>query len=70
MRYIKETPRLNVQFLDSNTEEVVFEVSDRTWMNVGELLSDTYVTEIFNQNNIKKPEKLLVLVVGEYNKVN
>lgn len=66
MNYVKETPRLTVQFLNSDTEEVIFQVNDRTWMNVGELLSDGYVTQVLNQNNIEKPENLMVLVVGNF----
>lgn len=69
MRYVKQTPRLTVQYLDSDTEEVIFQVTDRTWMTVGELLSDTYVTEVLTQNKIKKPQNLMVLVYGEYNKI-
>lgn len=70
MKYKKETPRLSVKYIDSDTEETVFEVNDRSWMNVGELLSDTYVTEVLKQSNVKKPQNLMVLVVGEYSKVD
>lgn len=67
MRYTKDTPRLTVKYVDADTEETIFEVKDRNWMNVGELLSDYYVTEVIKQN-IKGeiPDNLLVLVVGEY----
>jgi len=66
-KYTKDTPRLTVKYINSQTEETIFEVKDRNWMNVGELLSDHYVTEVMRQN-IKGtvPDKLLVLVVGEY----
>lgn len=67
MKYIKDTPRLTVKYIDGDTEETIFEVKDRNWMNVGELLSNHYVSEVMRQN-IKNdlPENLLVLVVGEY----
>jgi hypothetical protein len=69
MKYkkIDNNPRLNVQFLDSDTDEVIFEVKNRTWMNVGELLSEDIVNQVISQN-IKGeiPENLMVLIVGEY----
>lgn len=66
MKYTKDTPRLTVQYVDADTEEIVFEVNDKNWMNVGELLSDHYVNEVISQNVSKMPENLMVLVVGEY----
>lgn len=66
MKYKKNTPRLTVKYINADTEETVFEVNDRNWMNVGELLSDYYVTEVMRQNIKKLPKNLLVLVVGEY----
>ena len=69
MKYVKDTPRLTVKYIDSVTEETIFEIKDRTWINVGELLSDHYVTEILNQNRIKTPNELMVVVVGEYSLV-
>jgi len=69
MKYKKvdNNPRLNVQFLNSDTDEVIFEVKNRTWMNIGELLSEDIVTQVISQN-IKGeiPVNLMVLVVGEY----
>jgi len=67
MRYAKETPRLTVKYIDADTEEVLFEVPNRTWNNVGELMADHYVTELMRLN-VKGtvPDNLLVIVVGEY----
>jgi len=67
MKYSKDTPRLTVKYINADTEETIFELNDRTWMNVGELLSDHYVNEIVKQNINNPPENLMVLVVGEYN---
>lgn len=67
MKYTKNTPRLTVKYVNADTEETIFEINDRNWMNVGELLSDYYVNEIVKQNiDHELPENLLVLVVGEY----
>ena len=68
MKYIKKTPRLTVKYVNADTEEIIFEVKNRNWMNVGELLSDHFVTDVMRQNiEGEIPENLLVLVVGEYN---
>jgi hypothetical protein len=68
MKYTKNTPRLAVKFINADTEEVLFEVHDRSWMNVGELLSDFYVDNLMKTElkNKKLPKNLLVLVVSEF----
>ena len=67
MKYTKDTARLTVKYIDTDTEVTLFEVKDRNWMNVGELLSDHYVTEVMKQNMKGEiPINLMVLVVGEY----
>jgi len=69
-KYKKETPRLSVQYVNADTEEVLFEINNRTWMNVGELLTDAYVNKIVERELsgavIEPPKNLMVLVVGEY----
>lgn len=68
MRYTKATPRLTVKFIDSDTDTILFEVKDRTWMNIGEIMNDGAISSIMTNEwkNKKIPENLLVLVVGEY----
>ena len=68
MRYSKATPRLIVKFVDSDTNEVLFEVKDRTWMTVNELLSDGAISSVMKHEwkNKELPENLMVLVVGEF----
>jgi len=68
MRYTKENPRLTVKFIDSDTDTVLFELKDRTWMNVGEVLTDYGVDSIMKNEykNKKPPENLMVLVVSEF----
>jgi len=67
MKYTKSTPRLTVQFINGNTDEILFETNDRTWMNVGESLSDGNVRSIMkNEWKKKMPTKLMVLVVAEF----
>jgi hypothetical protein len=67
-KYKKSTPRISVKFIDSKTNNVLFEIHDRNWMNVGELFTDQYVDELIKQT-IKKenlPENIIVLVVSDY----
>lgn len=68
MRYTKTTPRLTVKFVDSDTNNVLFEIKDRTWMNVGEILNDGAISNIMKNEwrNKDLPENLMVLVVGDY----
>jgi len=68
MRYTKITPRLTVKFVDSDTNKILFEVKDRTWMNVGDILSDGAIDSIMKNEwkNKKFPDNLMVLVVAEY----
>jgi len=68
MRYSKANPRLTVKFVDSDTNEILFEVKDRTWMNVSELLTDGAITNIMKNEwkNRELPDNLMVLVVGEF----
>ena len=68
MRYEKQTPRLTVKFVNSDTDTILFELKDRTWMNVGDLLNDGAVSSIMTNEwkNKKVPTNLMVLVVGEF----
>jgi len=70
VNYIKDNPRLKVQFFNSDNDALLFEIHDRTWMNIGEILTAHYVSKLMN-NELKgkvMPENLLVLVVSEYKK--
>jgi hypothetical protein len=66
--YKKDTPRLTVKFIDADTERTILELKDRTWMTVGELLTDYTVDAVVKSElkDRKLPERLLVLVVSEY----
>jgi hypothetical protein len=68
MKYIKDTPRIVVKFVDSDTENVLFELKDRSWMNVGEVFSDQITTTIIEQElkNRKPPKNLMVIAVAEF----
>ena len=67
-RYIKDTPRLTVKFINADTEATILELKDRTWMNIGELLNDHAVDGVIKSEIKDKelPENIMVLVVAEY----
>lgn len=71
-RYIKDTPRLTVKFLDGkDTSKLLFEVNNRDHLNVGEMFSDTYVSALVEQTIEQEnlPDNVLVLVTGQFRKV-
>lgn len=67
-RYKKNNPRLDVKFINGDTEETILEINDRTWMNVGELFSDHIVNNLIQQEikDNDPPDNIIVLVMGEY----
>lgn len=71
MKYIKENPRVKVSFYNSETEEILIEITDRTWMNVGEMFSEYYITNLLkNELGVDlSPKNILVIASCEYNKV-
>ncbi len=70
IRFAKASTRLVVKFVQVSTNKVLFEVKDRDWMNVGELFTDHYVDmllkQYYDEENLAKIGKLMVLVTGEY----
>jgi len=67
--YKKSTPRITVQYYDEDTDELLFEIKDRTWINVGDLFSDHYANEIVkNELGDDAPDNLMILAVGKYSK--
>ncbi len=69
-KYRKKTSRISFQFVDSETEEILFEINDRNWMNIGELFSDGYFDEIikreFKASNTKPRKIILGLASAEF----
>jgi hypothetical protein len=67
-RYIKDTPRLKVKFINADTEATILELNDRTWLTIGELLSEHAVDAIIKSEIKDKelPENIMVLVVAEF----
>lgn len=72
MKYAKETPRIPIKFIDAKTEETLFEVPDRNWMNLAEFFADHTITQLMEvelKNKLKNrpiPESILVIAVAEF----
>lgn len=67
-QYKSKTPRITVKFIDTKTEEIICELKDRNWMNVGEILS-SHVTSSIIMNELKNrklPKQIMVIAIGEY----
>lgn len=69
-KYRKKTPRISFQFVDSDTEEILFEINDRNWMNIGELFSDGYFDDVikreFKATGINPRKNILGLASAEF----
>jgi hypothetical protein len=66
MKYTQEIPRLTVKYVNADTEDVIFEVNNRNWMNIGEMMTSKYATEVFKTNKLEMPNNLMILIIGEY----
>ncbi len=68
MKYVKESPRLTVKFIDADTEETLFEIKDRNWMNVGEIFATANTNNIMlgEYKNSKLPKHIMVIVAAEF----
>jgi len=68
MKYKKDTSRITVQFLDSATEKLLFEIKDRNHQNVGELMSDFYADTLLMRELKGKnlPKNVMVIAVADF----
>lgn len=68
MKYVQTSPRRPVQYVDASNETILFEVHDRSWMNVNELLSAASVDKLMKNEfkDKKMPKKIIVMAIGEF----
>lgn len=74
LKYVKENPRISVQYVDAETDEVLFEIPSKNWMNVGEVFTDYHAVQVINDHYKKikdeHPSKsIIVLASAEFNLV-
>lgn len=65
--YGKENPRLTVKFINGDTNELLFEVPNRTCLDIGDLMSDYNVSELMKKHKVEA-SIVRVLVVADYYK--
>ena len=67
-KYAKETRRINVKFIDTDTEELIFEIKNRNWQDVGQIFADGIVSSLMTNDFKGKvfPKNVMVIAVGEY----
>lgn len=66
-KYVKESSRIPVKFIDASNEELLFEVPDRNWMNIGEILTAHYGDTLI-QTELKGkrlPKEVLVISISK-----
>lgn len=68
LQYMKEVPRLTVVFYDGDTNQKLFEVKDRDWMNIGDLMTNHHVSELIfrtiKEENL--PDSVKVKIEGQF----
>jgi hypothetical protein len=66
-KYKAESSRIPIKFIDSKTENELFEIKDRNWMNMGEIFTAHYASTLVEAEykNKKLPKKIMVLAVLE-----
>lgn len=71
IKYRKKNPRLTIQFVNADNDDILFQVPNRNWTNVGDFLTDYYVDEMIKRNckrlGIDTPPNVLVIVAAEFN---
>jgi uncharacterized FlaG/YvyC family protein len=67
--YAKETPRLTIKVINGETNELMFEVPNRTCLDIGDFLSDNYISEMIKNKKYDVDVNLVrVLVIGDFYK--
>ena len=70
-KYVNEKARISVKYIDGRTEDVLFEVNDRNWMNFNELFTAHSVSAL-SELNFKagsEPDEIMVISVATFKKV-
>lgn len=65
--YSKESPRITAQYFNSETDELLFEIKNRSWMDIGELFSDNNLNVII-KNELKNkilPENVMLIAIAD-----
>ena len=67
----KVNPKITIEAINSENDELLFEITDRNWSNLGEVFNDHYFGMIAEKelNGEKIPEKITLVAVTEFKKI-
>lgn len=56
-----------LKYIDADTNELLFEIKDKNWMEIGQFMTDTYVSQLLNNHFDEEdlPENVVVLASAE-----
>ncbi|MFW5847311.1 MAG: hypothetical protein ACOCVF_00130 [bacterium] len=66
----KINPKINIEVIDSKTEELLFTITDRNWSNLGEIFNDHHFSMI-SGHELKGqviPDEVTLIAVSEFKK--
>jgi len=67
INYLKESPRITVKYIDGDTNELIFEIPNRTCLDIGDVMNDVNVSEMMRKQNAT-PSLVRVLTVVDFYK--
>ena len=67
INYRKESPRITVKYIDGDTNELIFEIPNRTCLDIGDVMNDVNVSEMMRKQNAT-PSFVRVLTVVDFYK--
>jgi len=68
-KYIKESSRINIQIIDSDTEETLFNIENRNFLNVGEMFTERVLNSIIDTSDTNiDADEIMIVAVGIFKK--
>lgn len=68
LRLKKVTPKISIEAINTDNDELLFEITERNWSNLGEVFNDHYFTMI-TQKELKGeeiPKNITLIAVSEF----
>jgi len=67
--YVRESSRINIQIIDSDTEETLFNIENRNFLNVGEMFTERVLNSIIETSSVNvNSDEIMVVAVGVFKK--
>lgn len=66
--YQKLSHRINIKFINGDNNELLFEIKNQVWMDIGKFYTDTYVDDLIKQTipSDKIPKNVVVMVAANF----